>query len=390
MNAFDTVIDRKETASIKHDLAKTVFGKEDILPMWVADMDFETPSFVREAVIDRAKHPVFGYTFRDEAYYQAIIGWMKRRHKWDISKDWILFSPGVVPALNFTVLALTDPGDEIIVQSPVYFPFFTAISDHGRKLVNNTLVVENQTYLIDFDLLEEQAKTAKMLILCNPHNPVGRSWTKPELERVAGICLRNKVIVLSDEIHNDLVLPPHKHTVFANLSPEVAAITITAHSPSKTFNLAGLAASSLIIPDEKLRNIVKSQIQHLHLDMGNIFGFEATKAAFNLGDEWLDELIKYLKNNVMEAKSFLQEQLPGMVIYPTEATYLMWLDFAFAELDDKAIHAKLISEAGLWLSPGKDFGAGGENKMRLNVACPLSVLQVGLQKIAVTFKNSNE
>ncbi len=386
MQQFDHIIDRKGTASIKHDLAEKVFGKPDVLPMWVADMDFETPAFIRKAVAARAAHPVYGYTFRDQAYYDSIISWMKRRHQWDIHKDWILFSPGVVPALNFAVMALTQPGDEVIVQSPVYFPFFSAVKDHGRVLVNNQLKLENQGYVMDFELLESQAKTAKLLILCNPHNPVGRAWQRQELEQLADICLRHQVVVLSDEIHNDLVLPPYKHTVFADLSPEVAAITITAHAPSKTFNLAGLASSSLIISDEKLRDTVKKQIQHLHLDMGNIFGFEATKAAFNQGADWLDGLLAYLAANVAFAEDFLKNRVPETGVFRTEATYLMWLDLGFTGLDDKALHHKLVQEAGLWLSPGIDFGAGGKGKMRLNVACPRSVLQEGLKRLEAVLK----
>lgn len=382
---FDAVIDRMGTGSIKHDLKWEIFQNREVLPMWVADMDFETPDFIRQAVAKRALHPVYGYTFRDEEYYQSIISWMSRRHSWHVERDWIVFSPGVVPALNMVVLALTSPGDKVIVQPPVYFPFFTAVKDHERELVYNELLCVNNRYLINFELLEQQAKDARLLILSNPHNPVGRCWTRDELSRLGDICLQNNMMVLSDEIHGDLVLPPNKHQVFANVSEALSGITITAHAPSKTFNLAGLSTSSLIIRDEEIRKKVKSVVQKLHLEMGNIFGNEATKAAFQQGDAWLDQLLVYLNENIRLTQSFLADQLPDLKVFVPEATYMIWLDFAAFGLDDKSLREKMIHEAGLGLSPGIDFGPGGSLKMRLNVACPRSVLLNALQKLVLTF-----
>lgn len=382
---FDAVIDRMGTGSIKHDLKWEIFQNREVLPMWVADMDFETPDFIRQAVAKRALHPVYGYTFRDEEYYQSIISWMSRRHSWHVERDWIVFSPGVVPALNMVVLALTSPGDKVIVQPPVYFPFFTAVKDHERELVYNELLCVNNRYLINFELLEQQAKDARLLILSNPHNPVGRCWTRDELSRLGDICLQNNMMVLSDEIHGDLVLPPNKHQVFANISEALSGITITAHAPSKTFNLAGLSTSSLIIRDEEIRKKVKSVVQKLHLEMGNIFGNEATKAAFQQGDAWLDQLLVYLNENIRLTQSFLADQLPDLKVFVPEATYMIWLDFAAFGLDDKSLREKMIHEAGLGLSPGIDFGPGGSLKMRLNVACPRSVLLKALQKLVLTF-----
>ncbi len=382
---FDAVIDRMGTGSIKHDLKWEIFQNREVLPMWVADMDFETPDFIRQAVAKRALHPVYGYTFRDEEYYQSIISWMSRRHSWHVERDWIVFSPGVVPALNMVVLALTSPGDKVIVQPPVYFPFFTAVKDHERELVYNELLCVNNRYLINFELLEQQAKDARLLILSNPHNPVGRCWTRDELSRLGDICLQNNMMVLSDEIHGDLVLPPNKHQVFANISEALSGITITAHAPSKTFNLAGLSTSSLIIRDEEIRKKVKSVVQKLHLEMGNIFGNEATKAAFQQGDAWLDQLLVYLNENIRLTQSFLADQLPDLKVFVPEATYMIWLDFAAFGLDDKSLREKMIHEAGLGLSPGIDFGPGGSLKMRLNVACPRSVLLNALQKLVLTF-----
>ena len=383
---FDAVIDRTGTGSIKHDLKWEIFQNREVIPMWVADMDFETPDFIRQAVAKRALHPVYGYTFRDEDYYQSIISWMRRRHGWHIEKDWIVFSPGVVPALNMVLLALTSPGDKVIVQPPVYFPFFTAVKDHERELVYNELLCLNDRYLIDFELLEQQAKDARLLILSNPHNPVGRCWTRDELSRLGEICLQNNVMVLSDEIHGDLVLPPNRHQVFANISEALSGITITAHAPSKTFNLAGLSTSSLIIQDEEIRKMVKSVVQKLHLEMGNIFGNEATKAAFQQGDDWLDQLLVYLNENIRLTQSFLADQLPDLKVFVPEATYMVWLDFTSFGLDDKSLREKMIHEAGLGLSPGIDFGPGGSLKMRLNVACPRSVLKQALQKMVEAFR----
>ena len=383
---FDAVIDRTGTGSIKHDLKWEIFQNREVIPMWVADMDFETPDFIRQAVAKRALHPVYGYTFRDEDYYQSIISWMRRRHGWHIEKDWIVFSPGVVPALNMVLLALTSPGDKVIVQPPVYFPFFTAVKDHERELVYNELLCLNDRYLIDFELLEQQAKDARLLILSNPHNPVGRCWTRDELSRLGEICLQNNVMVLSDEIHGDLVLPPNRHQVFANISEALSGITITAHAPSKTFNLAGLSTSSLIIQDEEIRKMVKSVVQKLHLEMGNIFGNEAAKAAFQQGDDWLDQLLVYLNENIRLTQSFLADQLPDLKVFVPEATYMVWLDFTSFGLDDKSLREKMIHEAGLGLSPGIDFGPGGSLKMRLNVACPRSVLKQALQKMVEAFR----
>lgn len=382
---FDTLHNRSGTASIKHDLTGKYFGKEGLLPFWVADMDFETPDFVREAVMKRAMHPVYGYTFRDERFFDAIIGWMQRRHGWKVEKEWIVFTPGVVPALNLAVLAITNPGDAVIVQPPVYFPFFGAVTDHGRKLVHNSLNVSGQVWSMNFDQLALQAAEAKALMLCNPHNPVGRSWQRHELEQVAAICTKHNLIAISDEIHADLVLPGNKHTVFASLDPEVAMHTITLHAPSKTFNLAGLSTSFAIIPSTALRNSFESWMAKLHLGLGNIFGFEALIAAFNQGDAWLDALLHYVDENIRYATRFLKEHMPLLHVFPTEATYMMWLDFSAYGLQEEELYHKLVEKAGIALSRGADFGPGGEGCMRLNVACPRAMLQQGLERMAGQF-----
>lgn len=384
---FDQIINRSNTSSIKHDLKEMIFGTPNILPLWVADMDFETPQFVRNAIMDRALHPVYGYTFRDDAYYESIINWMQRRHRWHIEKDWILFSPGVVPGLNMAVMAFTDPGDAILVQPPVYFPFFSAVKDHDRVLLENELVCNGSSYEIDFDDFEEKAKQAKLFILCSPHNPLGRSWTCDELQKMADICLKHNVLVLSDEIHNDLVLPPFKHQVFADLSPKVADITITMHAPSKTFNLAGLATSSVIISNEILRKKMKGVLSRVHIEMGNIFGIEATKAAFNAGDEWLDQLLVYLKNNIHMVAGLLHRELPALKVFVPEATYMIWMDFNFTQLSDEALHEMVFKKAGVGLNKGSDFGPGGSGMMRMNIASPLETVMLGARQLVQTFKS---
>lgn len=382
---FHELPDRTGTASIKHDLTDKYFGQKGLLPFWVADMDFETPRFVRDAVVRRAHHPVYGYTYRDDRFYDAIHGWMQRRHGWKVEKEWIVFTPGVVPALNLAILAFTEPGQGVIVQPPVYFPIFRAIADHGRKPLHNLLMSNGKQYTINFDELETMAAEAQVLMLCNPHNPVGRSWSIDELKQLAELCARHNLLVISDEIHADLVLPGHRHNVFATLNDETAQRTITLHAASKTFNLAGLNTAFAIIPSDTLRKRFEHQIETLHLGMGNLFGFEALIAAFTQGDEWLDQLLGYLMDNVNYTKAFLAERLPRIRVYPTEATYLMWLDFSGYKLSTEALHKTTTEKAGLALSRGTDFGPGGEHCMRLNVACPRAMLTQGLESMAKAF-----
>lgn len=384
---FDKKVVREGTSCLKYDRRDVIFNNADVIPMWVADMDFETPDFVRFAMIERAMHPIFGYTFRDDSYYEAMIGWLQRRHNWKVEQDWILYTPGVVPALHLAVNALTEKGDKIILQPPVYFPFFSVVKNHERTLVENPLLNSNGAYRIDFDLLAKQAKDAKMLILCNPHNPVGRSWTVEELNKIANICLENNIIVVSDEIHNDLVLPPHRHQVFANLSEEVANITLTAHAASKTFNLAGLSSASMIISNPELRERYQEALTALHLQVGNVFGFEAFKAAFQQGDAWLDQLISYVQNNIDYAVDYLNQKLPKIKVRKPEATYLLWLDFSEYGLSEDELSELLVDKAGLGLNNGRMYGQGGEDHMRMNMACPLDTVKVAVERLYSIFKD---
>jgi len=385
MYDFDKIIDRHATANIKYDLRSKFFGKDDVLPMWVADMDFETPDFIRDAVKERAKHPIYGYSFREDSYYKSIINWIYRRHNWDIVAEWIVYSPGIVPALNFSTLAYTIPGDKIIVQPPVYFPFFTAVTDHDRVLLNNKLLLSNGKYYIDFDDFEDKAKEASMFFLSSPHNPVGRVWTKDELTRLGEICVRNNVIIISDEIHNDLILPGFKHIPMASLSEDISDITITCVAPSKTFNIAGLATSSVIISNEILRRKFEKVVNNLHLSMGNLFGAVASQSGYTYGDSWVDLLMQYVSANFKIVEDALNITDGAIKLIPAEATYMAWLDFRGTGCDDEKIKEILINKAGLGLSAGPIFGDGGEGFQRINLAAPSSIVIVAMEKLLHAF-----
>lgn len=382
---FDKIVDRADSNCVKYDLRKAVFGNPDVLPMWVADMDFETPDFAREAVIRRAEHPVYGYHFKDRPYFNAIQGWLRRRHQWEVPTEWMSFVPGVVCGFNMAVLAFTKEGDEIIIQSPVYPPFHHAVSEHGRKLVYNKLKIGERGYEMDFGLLEEQAKTAKMLILCNPHNPVGRCWTREELQCLSDICLRNDVLVISDEIHCDLVLPGYKHTPYATLGDRAAQHCIVFHAASKTFNLAGLATSTAIIPNKDLRDVYVHYVEALEAHLGNIFGKVATQASMEQGDDWLRQLLDYVQGNVDYVSDFLMSNLPKVRFFKPQATYMMWLDFNGYGLSEEELWRKMTQEAQLGFNRGSDFGQDGSGFFRINLACPRSTVGEAMQRLKAVF-----
>lgn len=384
---FDRIIDRKGTDSVKYDLLHPVFGNKEVLPMWVADMDFEVPPFVREAIIRRAKHPVYGYTYRPKRFFQAVADWIRRRHGWEIKPGMISFSPGIVPALNMCVMAYTEPGDMIVVQPPVYFPFFTAVSNHHRVLVHNQLPEDNGYYRIDFDRLEAQFKKGvKMFIFCHPHNPVGRVWTQQELEQLAGLCVRYRVPVISDEIHSDLVLPGHRHIPLASLGKEIADLTITCVAPSKTFNLAGLHSSAVIITNAELKKKYDRMLEVVHVAGGNIFGMVAMEAAYSQGDDWLDQLIGYLGENYRVLREHLGACAPRIIVSPLEATYLVWLDMSFLGMEDRELKQFIIEKAKLGLNEGTMFGPGGEQHQRMNIATPRKILTEGVRRLCEAMK----
>lgn len=368
---FDEVLERSGTDSVQYDLRKMLFGREDVLPMWVADMDFKTPAFIMEAIRKRADHEILGYSIRNEAYHQALMDWVKERHQWEIEKDWILFSPGVVPALSMLVMALTEPGDKVIVQPPVYFPFFSSVKQNKRRLLRNPLIWKENQYVMDLDQLRAAIDDkTRMLFLCHPHNPVGRAWTEKELRDLAGICLEQNIIMVSDEIHCDLVLPGHTHLPLASLSDEIAAQTITCMAPSKTFNLAGLATSHVIISDEKLRTRFNAILEQVHVGMGNIFGAVAAEAAYRFGNEWREQMLQYVQENVDFLDVYLKTHIPEIRMIRPEATYMAWLDCREMGMEDQGLKDFMIFKAGLGLNDGPMFGEGGSGYQRINLACP--------------------
>ncbi len=379
---FDEIIERQGTNSIKYDLREKVFGQDDIIPMWVADMDFKTPRFIIEALKTRLEHEILGYTFRGREFYQSIVYWMKNRHNWNIKPEWISFSPGVVPAINISIQAFTNPGDKIIVQPPVYFPFFSAVKGNNRIMLENQLQYVNGKYYIDFDHLKSLIDNkVRLLILSNPHNPVGRVWSKEELEKLVQICSENNIIILSDEIHSDLIFPGHKHIPLASVSGQAADITISFFSPSKTFNLAGLSTSAVISSNEKLLARFNKFAETMHLNMGNIFGFVALQNAYNKGEEWLSQLLLYLSENMLFTKTFIRNKIPALQLVEPESTYLLWIDFGKLKQPNKEISRLLIDKAKVGLSDGRMFGKGGEGFFRMNIATPKPVIKEALIRI---------
>jgi cystathionine beta-lyase len=365
---FDKPAGREGTDCIKYDRREETFGAKDVIPMWVADMDFNTPDFIVESLQKRLDHPIYGYSFRPPEYFQSMIRWIKSRHNWSVEKEWISFCPGIVPALNFCTLAFTQTGDNIIVQPPVYFPFFSAAESHGRNLIYNRLTESEGKWEMDFDSLTRgiDSKT-KMIIISNPHNPIGRVWTPDELNRLANICLKHNIVIISDEIHCDLVLPGFTHTPMASLSKEIAENTVTLIAPSKTFNIAGLSTSSVIIQNPVLRKSFNRIVENLHIGSGNIFGNMASIAAYSYGHEWLDALLDYIDNNVEFVKDYCSKMIPEIIPVQPEATYMIWLDCRKLGMSGKDLLNFFVTKAGVGMNEGSTFGPGGEGFMRMNL-----------------------
>lgn len=382
---FDEIIDRQHTNCVKYDGRMHFFGDDNVLPLWVADMDFKTPDFITEAVIQRAKHEIYGYTFRPDSYNDAIIHWLKTRHNWAVKKEWIHFSPGVVPALALSVMSFTTPGDSVVVQPPVYFPFFSAIKNNDREMIENPLILKKGRYYMDFNDLQKRIQAdTKMLLLCNPHNPGGMAWTKEELQKLGEICLENDILVVSDEIHSDLIFKGHKHIPFASISDDFAMNSITCMAPSKTFNVAGLSTSYLVIPNKKIFDKYDNLMKATHLYGGNLFGSVALEAAYTNGAEWVDQMMDYVQANYKYLENYLKENAPGIVPIKPEATYLVWLDFSALKLKDAEINERLI-KAGVGLNKGIQFGKQGRGFMRLNLGCPRSVIEQAMERIKEAF-----
>jgi cysteine-S-conjugate beta-lyase len=379
---FDEPDKREGTDCIKYDRREQIFGVKNVIPMWVADMDFNTPDFVVESLEQRLKHKIFGYSFRPDEYYVSIINWLKSRHNWNVEKDWISFCPGIVPALNFCTLAYTQPGDSIIVQPPVYFPFFSAAESHGRKLIYNRLIESEGKFVMDYNSLVAgiDAKT-RMIFISNPHNPVGRVWTPEELNNLADICLNNNILIISDEIHCDLALPGFTHTPIASLSEKIAAKTVTLIAPSKTFNLAGLSTSSVIIPDPSLRKSFNRIVENLHIVNGNIFGTIASISAYTNGHKWLDALLDYIDHNVEFVMDYCRKMIPEIIPVQPEATYMIWLDCRKFGMTGKEIQTFFVSKAGVGMNEGSTFGPGGDGFMRMNLGATHNTVMKALEQI---------
>lgn len=374
---FDKTIDRRATNSYKWDSAP-----EGVLPMWVADMDFRTAPAIIDALQKRVVHGIFGYTRVPDAYYDAVTSWFSRRHGWDIDREWIIYTSGVVPAVSAVIKALTVPGDKVIVQTPVYNCFFSSIRNNGCEIVSNPLRRTADTYEMDFDALERCAADprAKVMLLCNPHNPAGRVWTPDELTRLGNICLRNGVTVVSDEIHCELVYQGFKYTPFASLSDAFLHRSVTCVSPSKAFNIAGLQIANIVTFDNDLRSRIDKAININEVCDVNPFGVAATIAAYNEGEEWLNQLVDYLHGNYEAMAEFCRRELPEFPITRLEGTYLVWMDCSSLGMPSDALEHALLEDARLWLNAGTMYGAEGEGYMRWNIACPRSVMLDGLNR----------
>jgi cystathionine beta-lyase len=376
---FDKIISRRHTHSSKWDSAKD----ETVLPMWVADMDFMTAPPVVEALIKRAQYGVFGYTKIPDTYYEAVIGWFSRRHAFEIQNPWILFTTGVIPALSAIIRTLTVPGDKIIIQSPVYNYFYSIIRENECEVISNDLVYENGTYTIDFAGLEQIAadSKAKLLLLCHPHNPAGRVWTKEELEKIGNICFRNEITVISDEIHCDFVYPGYRHIPFASINSEFLRRSVTCTSPSKTFNMAGLKVANIFVSDSNIRERIRKMLCRNQVYEINSFAINGLIAAYNEGEDWFQQLLIYLYENYLFLKEFLATNLPQLKVIPLQATYLVWLDCSALGKSSKEIANILLNEGKLWLNEGTMYGTNGDSFMRINIACPRPLLNEGLNRM---------
>ena len=380
---FDTVIDRRNTKSLKYDFALKRGKPENILPLWVADMDFKVSNKITEAIQRQVEHGIFGYSEVKEEYFDALSNWMEKKHNWTVKLEWLVKTPGVVFALAMAIKAYTSPGDAVMIQQPVYYPFGEVIADNDRKIVDNSLVLGSDgTYHIDFEDFERKIMEykVKLFFLCNPHNPVGRVWKLEELQNLGEICCKHDVIVVSDEIHSDFVFTG-RHQVFADICKTFSDRTITCTSPSKTFNLAGLQVSNIFISNATLRRSFRKEIAAAGYSQLNVMGLVACEAAYRYGEEWYDALMKYLKANLEFLQTFLVENIPQIKPMNTEGTYLVWLDFRNLGLTEEERENLIVHKAGLWLDSGAIFGKVGEGFERINIACPRRTLVEALNKL---------
>ena len=380
---FNEIIDRKGTDSLKYDFAVERGLPKDVLPLWVADMDFPVEDHIKEALIKAAEHAIFGYSDTKDDYFEVLSSWYERRFFWKVKKEWLVKTPGVVFAIAMAIQALTKENEAIIIQEPVYYPFSSTIRANNRKLVINNLVLKKDKYHIDFIDFEKKIieNNVKLFILCSPHNPVGRVWTREELQKLANICLKHKVYIFSDEIHSDLVYEKDTHTIFANLGKDVEDSCIVATAPSKTFNIAGLQVSNIWIANKKMRDAFKEAIDRAGYSQLNNMGLIATKAAYKYGEEWLEELKIYLKSNIDFVREFLKDKLPNIKLIEPEGTYLLWLDCRELGLSEKERQGLIQDKAKLWLDTGTMFGKAGAGFERINIACPRKTLEEAMNRL---------
>lgn len=386
---FDKIISREGTSCEKYDQRGSIFGNENLIPMWIADMDFEVPDFICKAMSQRiSNHPVFGYSFRDQEYNNAIIDWVEQRSDWKVDSSWLDFTPGVVAGIVFALRAFSAQGEGVVIQPPVYHPFARVTKQNDRTVICNPLIEKGGLYTIDFEDLDKKLAQAKIFLMCNPHNPSGRVFTREELEKIAELCIKHDVVVIADEIHSDIVQKPNQHIHIASLNERIAERTITLIAPSKTFNVAGLSTSVSIIPNEDLRNRFNDEFMKMHADQGNIFGAIALKTAYTHGHEWVDAMNEYVGKNMDYAVEFIASHIPTLKCRKSEATYMLWVDFrhylktmSLDELDQLIIH-----KAGLGLNNGKMFGEQGEGWYRMNIACPKAVVEKAMNQLAEALK----
>lgn len=384
---FDEVIERRGTDSVKWDGVENVWGRKDLLPMWVADMDFRTPPFVMDALRRRLDHEVLGYTFACEEWYTSICSWLHKRHQWDVTRDMLTFVPGIVRGQAFALQCFTKPGDKVMVMTPVYHPFFLVTERLGREVVYSPLDLYDGHYHIDFERFSKDIRGCRLLILCNPHNPGGRVWTKEELSQIADICYENGTLVISDEIHADLTLPPYKHPTFALISEKARMNSLVFMSPSKAFNMPGLASSYAIIENDELRHQFQVYMEASEFSEGHLFAYLSVAAAYSHGTEWLDQVVAYIKGNIDFTESYLKERIPAIRMIRPQASYLIFLDCRELGLNQEELNRLFVEDAHLALNEGTTFGKEGEGFMRLNVACPRATLEKALRQLEQAVNN---
>ncbi|MDR1086152.1 MAG: pyridoxal phosphate-dependent aminotransferase [Deltaproteobacteria bacterium] len=385
---FDEVVDRRGTNCIKYDFAKERGMPEGLLPLWVADMDFKTPLQVIDSLVKSARHGIFGYSDSKDDYFQAVANWFAKRHNYDVKAGWLKKTPGVVFALTMAIRAYTEPGEAVLIQSPVYYPFTGCSEDNDRKVIGTQLILKDGRYEIDFDDFEKKIKenNIRLFLLCNPHNPVGRVWTKEELLTMGQLCKKYGCVVFSDEIHCDFIFPGHRHQVFGALSSDLADISVIATAPSKTFNLAGLQIANLFIPNPSLKSALNLEIKRTGFSQMNTMGLVSCQSAYEHGWDWLDQLLSYLEGNLNLARDFFRDRLSPFTLIEPEGTYLLWFDGRGLGLKQGELNKLMIEKANLWLDDGAIFGPGGEGFQRINMACPRSTLLAALERLALALK----